>query len=95
MGTAMFFTLVNPIEGVIDNVENVEFLYQDELQVPEDKNIKPPQYYARIDLDSSITCYPNARFIASKLDTDINENTCRLAFHGTMLTQIVKENTPA
>ncbi|KAL0484900.1 Eefsec, partial [Acrasis kona] len=36
----------------------------------------------RIDLEVPVPCYESAKIIASKLDTDIHENTCRLAFYG-------------
>lgn len=35
-----------------------------------------------LQFESPVLCAPHALFIASKLDTDVHANTCRLAFHG-------------
>jgi selenocysteine-specific elongation factor len=44
--------------------------------------------YVLIQFEKPIFCPSNALYIASKLDTDIQQNTCRLAFHGRVVTGI-------
>lgn len=42
-----------------------------DLSVSRSTHAKPLQYFAKIDLETPIVCYNGAKFIASKLDTDI------------------------
>jgi selenocysteine-specific elongation factor len=43
------------------------------------------KYYAIVEFEKPILCYKNSIYIASKLDTDINKNVCRIAFHGEVI----------
>ena len=44
--------------------------------------------------DTPVTCPADSLFIASRFDTDIHQNTCRLAFHGKVIQAIDLEKTP-
>ena len=50
--------------------------------------------YALLEFDQPITVPTDELFIASRFDTDIHQNTCRLAFHGRMLRHINTEHEP-
>jgi len=50
--------------------------------------------YALLEFDQPITVPTDELFIASRLDSDIHQNTCRLAFHGRMLRHINTEQEP-
>ena len=50
--------------------------------------------YALLEFDQPITVPTDELFIASRFDTDIHQNTCRLAFHGRMLRHINIEHEP-
>jgi selenocysteine-specific elongation factor len=57
---------------------SIDFAFQDEM-VP-----ACPQY-ALLEFEKSVLCPPDALLIASRLDTDIRRNSCRLAFSGKIL----------
>jgi len=44
--------------------------------------------------DSPVTCPSDSLYIASRFDSDINQNSCRLAFHGKVITAIDLEKQP-
>lgn len=50
--------------------------------------------YALLEFDQPITVPTDELFIASRFDTDIHQNTCRLAFHGRMLRHVNTEHEP-
>lgn len=50
--------------------------------------------YALLEFDQPITVPTDELYIASRFDTDIHQNTCRLAFHGKMLHHINTEQEP-
>ena len=56
----------------------------------------PPAFakYALLEFDQPITVPTDELYIASRFDTDIHQNTCRLAFHGRMLRHINTEHEP-
>nr|CAD7570204.1 unnamed protein product [Timema californicum] len=69
-----------------------EYKYQDELisqvQVdrPDETDVEAPQQqFALLEFDKPVLTVPKCLVIGSKLDKDIYTNTCRLAFHGTLL----------
>ncbi|XP_067679923.1 selenocysteine-specific elongation factor-like [Haliotis asinina] len=41
--------------------------------------------FALLEFDRPVVCLPSAIFIGSKLDSDVDANICRLAFHGNIL----------
>lgn len=64
-----------------------EFQYESELLDATQKfNIKkdrkPAKQYLLLEFEKPVTCSESSFVIGSRLDTDINLNTCRLAFHG-------------
>jgi hypothetical protein len=50
--------------------------------------------WALLIFDQPITCPVDSLYIASRLDTDIHQNTCRLAFHGRLIHPINLEHDP-
>lgn len=48
--------------------------------------------YVLLQFDQPILCPPHSLYIASKLDTDIHANLCRLAFHGRLLHSFTDKN---
>jgi selenocysteine-specific elongation factor len=44
------------------------------------------EYFAVLLLEQAVTSYVGATLIISRLDTDVNAHTCRIAAHGTLLT---------
>ena len=74
-----------------------EFRYEDELLDNTQtfnlkQGAKPATQFLLLEFEKPVTCSETSLVIGSRLDTDINLNTCRLAFHGRMLEMIkVKE----
>lgn len=62
---------------------NLEYKFEPELS-PE-VTTEDPIYYALLEFDKPVLAYDDALVIASKLDIDVNSNTCRLAFWGKLL----------
>ncbi|XP_029640997.1 selenocysteine-specific elongation factor-like isoform X1 [Octopus sinensis] len=62
-----------------------EYNYQEELleKQPQQPNLCQ---YALLEFEKPITCLASCLVIGSKLDSDINANVCRIAFHGQLLT---------
>jgi selenocysteine-specific elongation factor len=83
MATPVFFSVeaedTIPSEGGSGFDFGMEYLYQEELLPFREKK---GRQWAFLRFDKPITCPPNSLVIASRLDTDIHANTCRLAFHG-------------
>ena len=50
--------------------------------------------WALLTFDQPITCPVDSLYIASRFDTDIHQNTCRLAFHGRLVHPIDLEKEP-
>ena len=50
--------------------------------------------WALLTFDQPITCPEDSLYIASRFDTDIHSNTCRLAFHGRLVRAINLEQDP-
>ena len=46
---------------------------------------KPLKQFVLLEFEKPVTCSEKSLLIGSRLDTDINLNTCRLAFHGNLL----------
>jgi selenocysteine-specific elongation factor len=49
--------------------------------------------YAYLTFETPLVCHPGAIVIGSRMDADVNQNSCRLAFHGNIL-QNVNELSP-
>ena len=54
----------------------------------------PVHIYALIQFEQPLTTPVGATIIASKLDTDVHANICRLCFHGHMATDFTAEDIP-
>ncbi|XP_049719092.1 selenocysteine-specific elongation factor [Elephas maximus indicus] len=52
----------------------------------------PQQQWALVEFEKPVTCPRLCLVIGSRLDTDIHSNTCRLAFHGTLLHGLEDKN---
>ncbi|KAM9185899.1 selenocysteine-specific elongation factor isoform 3-T3 [Dugong dugon] len=52
----------------------------------------PRQQWALVEFEKPVTCPRLCLMIGSRLDTDIHSNTCRLAFHGTLLHGLEDKN---
>ncbi|KAM9592215.1 selenocysteine-specific elongation factor isoform 2-T2 [Trichechus inunguis] len=52
----------------------------------------PRQQWALVEFEKLVTCPRLCLMIGSRLDTDIHSNTCRLAFHGTLLHGLEDKN---
>ena len=44
--------------------------------------------YALLEFESPLVCVKGVTVIGSRMDADIHKNTCRLAFHGTIVHQL-------
>lgn len=62
---------------------NKEYKFEPEL-LPE-ITTEDPIYYSLLEFDKPVLAYDEALVISSKLDIDVNSNTCRLAFWGKLL----------
>ncbi|XP_061407807.1 selenocysteine-specific elongation factor [Lethenteron reissneri] len=76
-----------------------DYAYQDEFlaEQPKDRaeqadertttapNPAPRHQWALLEFERPVTCPRPCKVIASRLDADIHANSCRLAFHGTLL----------
>jgi len=63
-----------------------EFLYQESLD--SESNVTPDnRQFILLEFERMIPVVPGCVLIGSRLDTDINSNTCRLAFHGKVVWQ--------
>eukprot|EP00794_Sanderia_malayensis_P014234 gene14234-15719_t len=76
------------------SLEN-DFCYEEELldstQLINSKSAsKPAAQYALLEFERPVTCHETSLLIGSRLDSDINLNTCRLAFHARIL-EIAKD----
>lgn len=79
---------------------NEEYCYEEELldatQSFNKKKISPPAaQYCLLEFEKPVTCHQSSLVIGSRLDTDINLNTCRLAFHGKLLETTTDKDYPA
>jgi len=69
---------------------NRDYLYMEEL-APTSESSPIGSQYALLQFEKPITCPLGSIIIGSRLDTDINANTCRLAFQGTLLSPLDTE----
>eukprot|EP00112_Aurelia_sp_Birch-Aquarium-sp1_P004988 Seg1566.6 transcript_id=Seg1566.6/GoldUCD/mRNA.D3Y31 product="Selenocysteine-specific elongation factor" protein_id=Seg1566.6/GoldUCD/D3Y31 len=74
---------------------SAEYRYEEELlDATQSFNLKgdkkPITQYLLLEFEKPVTCSESSLVIGSRLDTDINLNTCRLAFHG-KLVEAVKD----
>jgi selenocysteine-specific elongation factor len=75
-------TSIGNIQIFEDTSENKEFDIESNFVIAEEFNNNNLKFYAIIEFEKPILCYKNAIYIASKLDSDINKNLCRIAFNG-------------
>jgi len=68
-----------------------EYLHQDELQ-PVSDAYPPLSQYCVLVFDKSVVCPAGSVLLGSRLDADIHQNSCRLAFAGRLLCRMDFEN---
>ena len=61
---------------------DLQYSYAEEISEDSD----PDLYYVLLEFERPVIVNTGALYIASKLDTDIHANVCRLAFYGNILT---------
>ena len=85
MGVVRFFESNEKLKSFEDSFdgENTEFFFKTQLSSIKESEGKIQ--YCLIDLETAIPIPKHSKFIASKLDSDITLNSCRLAFHGVVL----------
>ena len=94
MAKLQFF---GPSTPSIDDTFNTdrEYVFQEELDnttaVLSGKTATTKQYLL-LEFERPITCPKDSLLIGSRLDTDINMNTCRLAFHGHVIVPFLSED---
>lgn len=84
-----------PITDVTNFDFTQEYVYQEELiskssAAESDGKPFPDKQFALIEFEKPVTCPHHCLVIGSKLDTDIHTNSCRIAFHGTLLEGITE-----
>ena len=67
-----------------------EYIYQEELLdstkvISQKSGVTPLLQFVLVELERPVTCAIDSLVIGSRLDTDINLNTCRLSFHGKLI----------
>ncbi|XP_046345447.1 selenocysteine-specific elongation factor-like isoform X1 [Haliotis rufescens] len=62
-----------------------EYEFQEEVSASCDTVEQTMDNFALLQFDRPVVCLPSAIFIGSKLDSDVDANVCRLAFHGNIL----------
>ena len=76
-----------------------EYAYQEELTAqdggkkgsaytPHDEVAEPSCQFALVEFERPVTCAEHCMIIGSRFDADIHSNSCRLAFHGSLLEAI-------
>ncbi|XP_046840430.1 selenocysteine-specific elongation factor-like [Xenia sp. Carnegie-2017] len=102
MGSAQFFGLPAYAELPSDPQMfdfSQEYIFQEHLcgeeTADEDSLFNPKYQYAMLELEKPVNCPDESLFIASCLDSDINLNNCRLAFHGKFLSMFTDKNYAA
>ncbi|KAF6027845.1 EEFSEC [Bugula neritina] len=81
MASLQLFATANR-EGDVGFTWSREFIYVEELNAGESSN---SGFYALLQFEKPITCMDEALFIGSKLDLDVNTQSCRIAFHGKLI----------
>lgn len=79
MGNLLLFSCSNS-DSEVSFDPSLEYFYEDEV-----RNDQTRRIFAVISFETPVVMVPNALLIGSKLDTDVNAKTCRLAFHGSVL----------
>ncbi|GFS77344.1 selenocysteine-specific elongation factor [Nephila pilipes] len=93
MAKCVFFSSLKLSQNKLEktngfNFEN-DYLYVDEIPDSESpENAELGDVFAVLQFDKPVILSLNSIYIASKLETDIHANVCRLAFHGKILSVI-------
>lgn len=70
-----------------------EYLYCSSLNDPSQEESQPSGHqFALIEFEKPIFIVPDSLFISSKLDMDVNSNSCRIAFYGKVLETFSDKN---
>ncbi|GFY67593.1 selenocysteine-specific elongation factor [Trichonephila inaurata madagascariensis] len=87
MAKCTFFSSIKANQNKTENVNEFDFdkdyMYMDEIpgsESPENDDLG--DIFALLQFDKPVIISQNSIYIASKLETDIHANVCRLAFHG-------------
>ncbi|XP_065844558.1 selenocysteine-specific elongation factor-like [Oscarella lobularis] len=96
MGKVSFFSA--PLDSPIDEFSlEHQYVYQDELygksspkeHEDHEEAISVKQQWAVVEFEKPLVCGKDSLVIGSRLDTDINSNSCRIAFYGRLLRSFV------
>ncbi|GFQ81037.1 selenocysteine-specific elongation factor [Trichonephila clavata] len=97
MAKCTFFSSVKLSQNKPESMNEFNFgddyMYTDEIpgcESPENEELG--DIFALLQFDKPVIISQNSIYIASKLETDIHANVCRLAFHGKILSVILNKN---
>ncbi|GFR28634.1 selenocysteine-specific elongation factor [Trichonephila clavata] len=97
MAKCTFFSSVKLSQNKPESMNEFNFgddyMYTDEIpgcESPENEELG--DIFALLQFDKPVIISQNSIYIASKLETDIHANVCRLAFHGQILSVILNKN---
>ncbi len=73
-----------------------EYSYMEQLSGPQTDDVtpRPTNHFALLEFEHPVSCPAHSTVIGSRLDVDAHSNTCRIAFHGTLLQPIVERDFP-
>ncbi|GJP65914.1 hypothetical protein CLOP_g22813 [Closterium sp. NIES-67] len=72
----------------VDNLQDSPADLAPDQQSPDASESASHAHFALLVFESEIACPSDALLIASRLDSDIHSNTCRMAFHGHIVAPI-------
>jgi hypothetical protein len=75
----------------LNHKSNEKFDFSKEYEYAEQIEGNDYKYWAILELEKPVITKIGSLFIGSKLDTDINDNKCRLAFSGFILDNQYKD----
>ncbi|GIY36448.1 selenocysteine-specific elongation factor [Caerostris darwini] len=93
MAKCSFFCSLKGVQNGFDTADGFnyddDYEYLDEIPENESSNVSESRtIFAVFQFEKPIILSQNSTYIASKLETDIHSNVCRLAFHGNILSLI-------
>lgn len=91
MAKVTFFGSQNPAFSLS---EDFSYLEQLSSALTDDITAKPTNQFALLEFERPVSCPADSTVIGSRLDVDAHSNTCRIAFHGTLLQPVVDRDFP-
>jgi len=85
MAKITLFSCSSAGSSMVDFDFSKEYQYEEIYNNSESVDTTPRDKYVLLQFETSVPVVPNCIVIGSKLDSDINANICRLAFHGKAL----------